>query len=193
LFVEITGGTGAGQTRRIASNTATTITVSPAWSVTPSTDSDFEVNPEVLYGSTNIVEAVAANTNYFSGRDTIVAVGTNDGSDGGGVTILGGYGSAVTRDMYHADAGKTDSGNAAWSGTNYDDIQAIDYKANTLAIGALDQVWSETSDRNLDQQLDYFSKNFNLVRQELVGDVNLYATNEFVGVAGGADLAEYSY
>jgi hypothetical protein len=41
--------------------------------------------------------------------------------------------------------------------------------------------------------LDYFSKNFNLVRQELVGDVNLYATNEFVGVAGGADLAEYYY
>lgn len=43
FFVRITGGTGAGQTRVIASNTATAITVSQAWAVNPNNTSTYEV------------------------------------------------------------------------------------------------------------------------------------------------------
>lgn len=43
LTVEIVGGTGAGQQRSIASNTATVITTSQAWAVTPDATSEFIV------------------------------------------------------------------------------------------------------------------------------------------------------
>jgi hypothetical protein len=39
----ITGGLGKGQTRRIASNTATALTVSPAWATTPNSTSTYQV------------------------------------------------------------------------------------------------------------------------------------------------------
>lgn len=45
-IVCITGGTGAGQSRRIASNTSDTITVANAWTTVPDATSDFAV----LYG-----------------------------------------------------------------------------------------------------------------------------------------------
>ena len=43
--VRITGGTGAGQTRRITGNTATALTVSVAWTTTPDATSVFEIFP----------------------------------------------------------------------------------------------------------------------------------------------------
>lgn len=42
--VRITGGTGKGQTRRIASNTATALTVSPAWTTTVDSTSTYRVD-----------------------------------------------------------------------------------------------------------------------------------------------------
>lgn len=45
-WVKITNGTGAGQSRQILSNSANTLTVTSAWSVNPSTDSEF-----VIYGT----------------------------------------------------------------------------------------------------------------------------------------------
>lgn len=42
-FVRITGGTGAGQTRLISSNTATQLTVSQNWTTTPNTTSTYEI------------------------------------------------------------------------------------------------------------------------------------------------------
>ncbi len=42
-YVRITGGTGAGQTRLISSNTATTLTVSQNWTTTPNTTSTYEI------------------------------------------------------------------------------------------------------------------------------------------------------
>lgn len=45
-IVVLTGGTGAGQSRRIASNTATTIMPASAWTTTPDATTDFAV----LYG-----------------------------------------------------------------------------------------------------------------------------------------------
>lgn len=49
--VRIGSGTGAGQTRTIASNTGTTLTVSVNWAVTPSTDSVYYIdgNEDYLY------------------------------------------------------------------------------------------------------------------------------------------------
>lgn len=49
--VRIAAGTGAGQTRTIASNTATTLTVSAAWTITPDATSQFEIegNSDYLY------------------------------------------------------------------------------------------------------------------------------------------------
>lgn len=49
--VRITAGTGAGQVRTIASNTATVLTVSAAWTVNPSTDSVYSIegNDDFLY------------------------------------------------------------------------------------------------------------------------------------------------
>lgn len=41
--VKITGGTGSGQTRRIASNTGTVLTVDTAWSTNPDNTSTYQV------------------------------------------------------------------------------------------------------------------------------------------------------
>lgn len=41
--VEITAGTGKGQVRYIVSNTADTLTIAPAWTTNPSTDSVFKI------------------------------------------------------------------------------------------------------------------------------------------------------
>jgi hypothetical protein len=43
LNVVITGGTGAGQTRTVASNTADTLTVSSSWTTTPDNTSTYEI------------------------------------------------------------------------------------------------------------------------------------------------------
>jgi hypothetical protein len=45
FVVFITGGTGAGQKRTIASNTATVLTVTQAWTVTPDTTSTYTIRP----------------------------------------------------------------------------------------------------------------------------------------------------
>lgn len=42
-YLVITGGTGAGQTRKIASNTATAITINTAWTTTPDATSTYTV------------------------------------------------------------------------------------------------------------------------------------------------------
>ena len=49
--IRITGGTGIGQVRNIASNTGTVITVSAAWAVTPDVTSTYEItgNDDYLY------------------------------------------------------------------------------------------------------------------------------------------------
>jgi len=49
--VRITGGTGAGQIRTVSSNTATALTVSAAWTVTPDATSTYAIegNDEYLY------------------------------------------------------------------------------------------------------------------------------------------------
>jgi hypothetical protein len=47
--ITLTGGTGSGQTRTISSNTATAITVSPAWTTNPAAGTTYTVSALVAY------------------------------------------------------------------------------------------------------------------------------------------------
>lgn len=187
-IVEITGGTGVGQTRRVVSNTATTLTVSPAWTTTPDTTSDFELNPEVLYGGSNVVTSIGTYEQPL-GESREVYVGTSDGSDGGGVTALNGYGSSTAFDVYHANAKKLDDAGTEWTGTDTDDISALAVSNNVVAIGSLAGTWVQTRDLGIQESFDRLYQDLNNLRLELVHDALGGTSQEFAG----ADLAEYYY
>lgn len=191
-IVEITGGTGAGQTRRVTSNTATTLTVTPNWSTTPSTDSDFEIIPEQLYGAVNGVTSIAVTDTNFLGKMRERYIGTSDGSDGGGVTVMQGYGSGSVTDVYHSDSEKTDDGGTEWTGTDYDDVTAIGVTEDIVAFGSLAGVWIGHEDQSLDQTIDQLITNIDSIQKELLVD-GLLGTSPETGVLGGADLAERYY
>lgn len=189
-IVEITGGTGAGQTRRVTTNSSTTLSVSPNWTSTPDATSDFEINPEQLYGATNNVTSVAVTENAFTGKMRQLYIGASNGSDGGGATVFQGYGNAYVTDVYHSDAGKTTSVGTAWSGTDADDVIAIGAMNGTFAIGTLQHVWIEKVDQDLEQSYDYLANNINGIMSELFID-GVSALTPEGGFLGGADLAEY--
>jgi hypothetical protein len=191
-IVEITGGTGAGQTRRIVSNSATVLTVSPTFTTTPDTTSDFEVMPEQLYGGTNTVTAIGLTDNTFLGDSRRVYVGTSDGSDAGGVTLFGGNGVTYVSDVFHSDAGKSDDAAATWSGTDYDDVQSIGSNGTSVSIGSLAHMWTETDELDFQVILDSLVNRINSIRGELVVD-GITGTSHEVGIQGGADLAERYY
>lgn len=190
-IVEITGGTGAGQTRKVVSNTSNTITVSPNWSTMPDATSDFTVNNERLYGSTNSVFAIGAEDPNFLGSQRRLYVGTNSGSDTGGVSILNGMASLLF-DVYHSDAGLTDDLTNTWSGTNADNITAIDYKSSLKTVATGESLFAEYRSWNLQSEIDEIQNSLQKVRAELVVD-GLAGTSSEVGQLGGADLAEYFY
>lgn len=187
--VEITGGTGVGQTRKVVSNSSTEITVSPAWSVNPDASSDFSVYSERLYGATNNVTSIGVEDPNFLGVQRRVYVGTNNGTDGGGVSILNGMASILT-DVYHSDSGLTDDLGDTWSGTDADDIVAIDYKSSVKAVGSGNSLFAEYRSWNLQSEIDEIQNSLAKVRSELVVD-GLGGTSSEVGQLGGADLAEY--
>ncbi len=195
-IVEITGGSDSdctGLTRTIFSNDNNTINFSAVpGNCTLDTTTDYEINPEVLYGASNVVKAVAMGDGFI-GKERKLYVGTSDGSDGGGVTVFGGTGTAVASAVYHGGSGDTDSlGNAWGTSTDYDDIQSIDAKAGTVLIGSLAKIWTESEDRDINQTIDTINNTFETLRLELVGD-NAGAASFEIGGLGGADLAEYYY
>ncbi len=189
-IVEITGDTGANQTRRVVSNTATVLTVSPAFTSSPDTTSDFEVMPEQLYGNSNSVYAIGLTDNSFLGDSRKLYVGTNDGgTNGGGVTLLEGNGTSIATNVYHGDAGQTDDSGAAWSGAGYDDMQSIGTNGTSLVAGSLAHFWTETDEIDFQVSIDALANRLSSIRQELVVDGLLGASFE-IGANGGADLAE---
>ncbi len=189
-IVEITEGTGVGQTRRVVSNTATVMSVSPAFTVAPDATSNFEVMPEQLYGATNGVTSVTVtDTNVLSKIQTMY-VGSSNGSDAGGVTAFQGYGRSYVTDVYHSDAGKVSDAGSAWSGTDADDVTAIGAINGTVAIGSTQQFWLEKVDQYLEQSIDQISNNIAQMQMELLQD-GLLGTSPESGFLGGADLAEY--
>ncbi|MCR4274984.1 MAG: LamG domain-containing protein [Candidatus Campbellbacteria bacterium] len=189
-LVEITGNTGVDQTRRVISNTATTLTVSPAWTTTPDATSDFEVIPEQLYGGTDSVTSISVFENAFIGKMRQMYVGTSNGSDVGGVTVFQGYGNTYVTDVYHGNAGKTTDAGVAWSAGDADDVTAIGAVNGTLAIGSLQHLWLEKVDQSLEQTIDLINNNLNSIAMELLVD-GLLGTTPEGGFLGGADLAEY--
>lgn len=196
MFVTLTGGVGAGQTRRIISNTTTTLTVSPAFQTTPDTTTDFEVDPEALYGSSNAVYAIGITAENPLGQARQMCIGTNDGSDGGGVTCYNHQaGPNLIADLFHGDSEQIDDFGVEWTGTNYDDIRSIDLSGRALVVGSEAHIYAETSDVRLGQGLDYVANQLFNIRAEIINDgITLTGSSAIeVGFTGGADLAEYYY
>lgn len=196
-IVTLTGDTGSGQVRRVVSNTATVMTVSPPFTTTPDTTTDFKIDAEALAGATNSVTAVGVSAESLLGEARIMCVGTNDGSDGGAVTCYNHQaGPNIVADVYHADAKQTDDYGAEWTGTDYDDIRAVDMSGRTLFIGSMAHLWTETQSVQLGQGLDYLASKLNDIRMAVInsGLTALTGTAGLeVGFTGGADLAEHYY
>ena len=196
LVMTITGGTGSGQSRRVTGNTATTLTVSPAFDTAPDTTSDFEVDPEALYGASNIVNAVGITAESPLGEARMMCAGTNSGTDTGGVTCYNHQaGPNVVAEVFHADAKKLDDSDTEWTGTDYDDIKSIDLSGRSLIIGSQGHLYTRTEDVRLGQGLDYLANQLFNIRGEMILD-GITAAGSIgleVGFTGGADLAERYY
>ena len=194
LLVKISSGTGSGQTRRIVSNTTNSITVYPAFSTTPASNDDFNINPEALNGSTNNVTAIGITAESPIGEARMLCAGTNDGADGGGVTCFNHQaGPNLVADLYHNKSAQFDDSNNEWNGTNFNNIVSVDFSGRSLVMGSTNHLWFESQDVKLGQGLDYLaSQLFNLRSQVLNLGITTLAgsTGLEVGFTGGADLAE---
>lgn len=194
MFVTITTDTGAGQTRRIVSNTVDTLTVTPAFSTTPDTTSDFEIDPEALYGASNAVYGIGITAEAPLGEARQLCVGTNSGTDTGGVTCYNHQaGPNIIADIFHGDSEQTDDAGTEWTGTDYDDIRSIDLSGRALVVGSEAHMYVETRDVRLGQGLDYLANQLFNIRSEIITDgiALTGSTSLEVGFTGGADLAEY--
>ena len=81
MYIEITGGKGAGQVRSIASNTSSQLTVSPNWTTIPDATSTFTL----FEGSSGLAEvSFRSDDSSIPGNDQIVSLG------GWGVNSAGG-------------------------------------------------------------------------------------------------------
>jgi hypothetical protein len=194
LLVKISSGSGNNQTRRIVSNTTSTITVTPAFTTTPAANDDFKIDPEALFGSTNSVTAVGITAESPIGEARMLCAGTNDGADGGGVTCFNHQaGPNIVADLYHNDSKQVDDNNTDWSGTGYDNIQSLDFSGRNLAIASGSHTWYETQDVKLGQGLDYVASQLFNIRAMILnlGTTTLAGSPGLeVGQTGGADLAE---
>ncbi|MBP7927544.1 hypothetical protein KAZ57_00130 [Patescibacteria group bacterium] len=196
MYVTITADTGVGQTRRVKSNTSTVLTVTQDFDTPPDTTSDFEIDPEALYGSTNIVTAVGITAELPLGQARQMCVGTSDGSDGGGVTCYNHQaGPNIIAQLMHSGTKTIDDFSTTWTGTDYDDIKSVDMSGRALIVGSQAHLYLETEDIALGQGLDYVSNQLFNIRGELINDGILLtgSTALEVGFTGGADLAEYYY
>lgn len=195
LVVELTGGTGAGQTRTIVSNTATTFTVTPAFSTVPDATTDYRVAPSKLYGSTNTVTSVAVDAPTQLNKTRKIYVGTNDGADGGGVSVFTNAGAGgLKTEVYSADAGvAADDLGTAWSGTGADNINAISAYSDTVAFATGAFMRAERKDVSFKQLQADMLVALDDIRMNMVASGLFGGTQDVLGLGQGADLAEYYY
>ncbi len=198
LIVNLTSGTGAGQTRRVISNTTDTMTVAIPFDVTPDTTTDFEVDPEALYGDSNAVVAIGLTNKALLGEARLLCVGTDSTTGTGGVTCYNHQaGPNVIADIFHGDAKKTDDHGTEWTDTDSDsdDIRSIDLSKRSLLMATDEHMWSQAENVQLGQGLDYITNQLYNIRNELVldGVTAVGSLGTEVGFTGGADLAEYYY
>jgi hypothetical protein len=195
LVVEITGGTGAGQTRNIISNDATTFTVFPAWTVTPDATSDYRVSPAKLYGSSNNVTSVAVDSPTQINKTRSLYVGTDDSADGGGVSVFTNAGAGgIKTEVYSSNSGvEADDFGTAWSGSGSDNVKAIAIYTDTILFATGTGLRAQRKDVSLKQlQADTLIA-LDDVRMSLVASGLFGATQDVLGLGQGADLAEYYY
>jgi|GEM_PF-5753566 len=119
-FIEITGGTGVGQTRRIIDNDTTTFFVDTPFDVTPDTTSDFQILANQIYIKDSST-ATTVQSVYVDKDAGVMYVGVNNSDNTGGVTAIG-LDSDTILDIWHNQAGKVDDLGNNW---NADDIVAI--------------------------------------------------------------------
>ncbi len=195
LVVELTGGTGSGQTRTIISNTATTFTVYPAFTVTPDTTTDYQVSPAKLYGATNNVTAISVDAPTNLNRLRKVYIGTSDGADGGGVTVYTNAGSgSIKTEVIHASAGyPNDDLGTSWSDTGSDNITALASYSETMVLGTGSFIRMQRRDVTAKQIQTETINAFEDLRQTIVAAGLFGSTQDVLGLGQGADLAEYYY
>ena len=94
-LIKITSGTGAGQVRQIASNTATTLVITAAWTILPSIDSTYAIYPmparqyaiSALPSANIDVGTVAGMPRVGTGTDSTIGTVTSISS----ITAIGSY------------------------------------------------------------------------------------------------------
>ncbi|MDP6587286.1 MAG: hypothetical protein QF535_21740, partial [Anaerolineales bacterium] len=126
-FVEIVGGPGVGQTRRIVATSTTSFIVDPPFDITPTTDSDFQIISNALYIAEYSGSATTTATtvsSIFVDEDAgVLYVGVDNTDNTGGVTAIG-LDSDNILDIWHSQSGKTDDSGDIWSSDNIGAISA---------------------------------------------------------------------
>lgn len=195
LVVEITGGTGTGQTRTIISNTATTFTVTPTFNTIPDTTTDYRVSPTRLYGTTDTVTSIAVDSPVQLNKTRKIYVGTSDGADGGGVSVYtnAGAGSLKTNVLSSDSGVSNDDSGSAWSGINSDNISAISSFSDTVVYANGAFLRADRNDVSIRQLQSDTLVALNDLREDAIAKGLFGATQDVLGLGQGADLAEYYY
>jgi hypothetical protein len=189
-MVQITLGTGINQVRKVVSNTSTTLTVSPAWDVTPDGTSIFVVNHEGLYGSINAVTAVALEQYTPLTEIRRLFVGTGGVGDTGGTTVFGQTQHSMVSDVFNLNSGSVDNYGNAWGGVTGNNSKSISTNDNMVVYSHDEGFWSSVNGTDLEQLDSKINKYTSIARGEFIRDtLNAYGLE--MGSLGGADLAEY--
>jgi len=158
MYIEITGGTGAGQIRRISGNTSDTITVTENWSETPDETSTYRIFSGIA--ELTLLGGIKGNTDNLdislsALRDALKPIRTHPESDLSGETIpagevknidksgLNGYSALVVIVKASYDPSATAGVRVRWlyspDGSNYDSPEDAEdqgrYKDLTFAAG----------------------------------------------------------
>ncbi len=142
-FVEITGGTGVGQTRRIVATSTNTFYVDPPFDVTPDSSSDFHILSNSIYIKDSST-ATSVKSVFVDEDAGVMYVGTNNSDNTGGVTAIG-LNSDTILDTWHNQAGKVDDAGNAWNADDVVAISAVSSRAERSgAEGSLERALSTT-------------------------------------------------
>lgn len=124
FYIQITGGTGAGQVRQIASNTNDTFTVSAAWGVVPD--------------NTSIYKVGRFNTNSLVGMTIYIIDGTGENQSR---VIISNDVDTVTISTGLTDWGTNPDATSVYTIGGYDCYHFTNWKSVTGSYDALKQLW----------------------------------------------------
>ena len=155
-YLEVIGGSGVGQTRRITGNSSNTIFVEPDFVISPDTSSDFSIISSAIYSknSSSDLKVVSLSVDKNSG---VIFTGVNNGDETGGITAIGRETDTIL-DIWHKQSGKEDDAGRSW---NNDDIVAMSSQsgansslgysdqASVLAIATTGELWQQSANQSL--------------------------------------------